>query len=560
MSVSYLRTIVGSGSRPINSAWGGRGQHAQANRGHVVETTVHAVFPPGEALRRVLPGDRQKDHQGIHDDSAPLAKESAALVSAPGENATPDEHPSQTPQDTVMVKSFSLPGLPAPTVQDITRSSRPVEQVSEIPDHRGAVSLAGQQANQVAPHAEDGRAGRTDTGPIADVSSVLREAPGKGGRAEGKGRNGREMPADVIPPVPQQQAGLGVQEAVQRGPAQSGLSVPDSAIPQRPAVSDARSSLPEGTTRSLQPRGAVRNAHTDLAVFYVTPRDSTPEAATGPGAHPPDADKGSNMPVATPRSLMPQGAARDPRTDLKVFYATPRDSAPEAATEPGTHPPDADKGSNMPAATPRSPLPQDFVRNTRRDLRVFYATPQQAAPEAAAMPATPTEADSGNAARPALLSTALSSQEQPKAQVILPLAEAGADNAAQQTTPAVAGASRTAAAGERESIPGRASAAKPQSVPPVLVREATPEQPSREPEPLAVRPRGQDPLSPTAAAQSHRDENGPRLLIHRLDVQIVTQKQPEPPPQRAQPRPAAAPRDAWEGVDRHYLHHVSVSA
>jgi len=385
----------------------------------MAETAAHAVFPRGEAPHRYPYRGRWQDHQDIHDLSAPAGEESAARAC------------------TTVAQQAAVPTNDFPSL------------------HEAATHLE-KHIDQIGPRAEDALGGSAGPVAIADASGVILEAPGRTSRSEGKDRGARELPADGMPLATQQQASLGLREALLRGPAQAtasaqhGVGSPGGVIRQHPdpAISDPGTFLPEGATGSLQTSGAVRDAHTDLAVFY--------------------------------------------------------------------------------------------------------ATPQRAA-QAAAMPAaTPAKADSGNTVFPALLHPTLGSKEQPKAQIGVP--KAGPDSRAQEITPAAAGGHRTTGGGEHESIPGLVSATKPHSLPPVLVREAMSEQPSRAPEPPAARTREQAPLP------SRRDESRPRLLIHRLDIQIVTQNQPEPLRKTPQPQPAAAPRDAWEGVDRHYFHRLSVSA
>ena len=461
--MSYLRTIVRTGSRPINPARGNRTRQALTNIEPVAETAMHGLFPSGEAPRLFPHADRRHDPQEIHDVSAPAAEESVAQLGATGEAATLDDHRSLMPQDSVVVtKAFSDPSPLTPTAQDTTRSSLPAVPDNDFPDLRGAASHPVQQANQDAPHAGNALAGSTAPESITDALSVTLQSPGRSGRVEGQDHGNQEILAVAMPPAPKQPFSLRVQETVQRGPARGaasapepGMDSPDSAIPPHSTDSEPCSSPPEGGPRSLQPQKVVQDTHTDLAVFYVTPRQVAPEAAA--------------MPKASLRNSNSDGSQRSTASL-----------------------PTADKAE--------------------RPAEMLIVQPKAAADNAQVMPSPGT--DVGYKSEGSM--------------------NHGFGNE-------------------------HMSAAEPGRTVPVLPSRPTPELPPREP--LAARPQEQMQLPPAAGmGSSRRDESGPRLLIHRLDVQIITQKQPEPPRQAPPSLPAVAARDAWEGVDRHYLHHIYVSA
>lgn len=461
MSVNYLRTMVRTGARPINPSRGDQqGRQAQGNIEPVAETTLHAFFAPRKAQRRFPPADGRQDPQEIHDHSAPAAEESAAQVGTAGEAVTSDGHRSVVPQDSVISKTFSVLSPLTPNREGTTRSSLPAVSNNGSSDFSGTPPFSKEAAKRDAALRRDALGGSTAPEPIADAPSVVLQVPGRAGRAEGQDRHDQEIPDAVVPPTSWQPLSTGVPKTVQRGRAQAagsaqpGLGSPDRAIPPPSAVSEPRSSQPEGGPRSLHPQRAAQHTHTDLAVFYVTRGQAAPEAAGGP----------------------------------KV---------------------------------------------------------------------TPAETHSGNTFRTALLQPAVNSVNQPKAEIVG--SKAGAEIAVQAMAPAAEGRRRPGEVRELESIASPSSAAKPKSVLPVLPSEVTQELTLREP--LPARPREQAQLPPAAGmGPSQRDEGGLRLLIHRLDVQIVTQKQPELPRQIPPSQPAAVARDAWEGFDRHYLHRVSVSA
>lgn len=432
MSMSYLRTIVREGSRPITPWRSKQGMRAPANSEPVAEKTVHAFFPATETGHGFPVADRQGEHGQVRDAFPDATDERSEPVSASEERVSPDEHPGTAPRESVV-----LTGL----------------------------SPVGPQTNHVAPLAGDTRAERTGSETSADAPSVILQSPGKGDSAGGRTRGDQERPADAMPPAHPQKTGLEARDAVPRGPAHSDVRAPDKAIPQPPEVSALPSSLQEGAVRRLQPRGAIRDELADLAVFYVTPRESTPGPATAPGVNPSDTRNGSGIPAAGPTA------------------------SKSAAT------------------------------NARENLRVFYATPPQVGSEAGAIPRA-SYAEAGNSA------------------AVLAL---GAEDR-----------SLGGKAVERESIAGGVSPEKPPSAIPSPSGHMAQELPPREPLPVGPRDQAQLPL--------RRDESGPRLLIHRLDIQIVTQKGPEPPRLPPQTQPAAAPRVAWEGVDRHFFDRVSMSS
>lgn len=256
--------------------------------------------------------------------------------------------------------------------------------------------------------------------------------------------------------------------------------------------------------------------------------------------------------VATPSAALSQPSSTSaPDSDRHEEKQGAEQNQPQS----GIHSSGTEIPQHTAASVAGSPQPEGVSRPLRRqkaandphmDLSVFYVTPRQPAAEASEMPkSTPRQ-------------SLISNMEQPKVRTVKPEADAG--KAAKAISPAVEDSRPAGEPGGHDAIADRLSATKPQGASPMPIREVSPP-PHREPEPPAARPRGQTPMLPSAGTgPPHKDEKGPRLLIHRLDVQIVTRQQPEPVCQIPQPQSAATQREAWEGVDRYYLHRIYAGA
>jgi hypothetical protein len=512
--MGYLQMIVRAGSRPILPSRSHGVRHAQVNRASALEKTAHAFVPSVKTQRRFSPANRGPDHQKIRGESVHAAQEGAEHIGVSAEAAISDDHDGRISQNSGVEKAFIVPEPLSPAAQTITEPQPVTVAGNNVPSHLGSDLHPQQKAEQNSPHPEDVVGRSACPGAIVDVPPVIQPPRGEARSIEEEGRQDGVNPVVAIPSARLQPSGTSAldsdrpeekQGAEQNRP-QPGRHSSDTRIP---FAREARSIEEEGRQDGVNPVVAIPSARL---------QPSSPSAL--------DSDRPEEK----------QGAEQN----------RPQPGKHSSDTEIPLHTAASVAGSPLPEGVSRPPRRQKAAYDPHMDLSVFYVTPRQTETEASEMP------------KSTALQSLIGNMEQPKVRTITPEADAG--KAAKTIAPAVEDSRPAGETGGHDAIADRLSATKPQGASPRPIREVSPP-PHREPEPPAARPRGQTPMPPGAGTgPPHKDEKGPRLLIHRLDVQIVNQQPPEPPCQIPQPQSAATQREAWEGVDRYYLHRLFTGA